>query len=203
MRENREQLLFPHLESSAVKLPENSLFAILLRARWWVSFGVAAIAFALIRLLVPAPYAAFGASPFLVIALVVLWRELRRPGAKKVAAALERARAMSAEEFSRTLEEAFRREGYGVARLDGGKGGAVDLELTHEGRTTLVACRRWKATRTGVEPLREFDAATAGRGVFSRMYVAVGEVTENARAFAKEKSIRLLHDEELARLLAR
>jgi restriction system protein len=186
-----------------VKLPENSLFAILLRARWWVSFGVAAIAFALIRLLVPTPYAAFGASPFLVIALVVLWRELRRPGAKKVAAALDRARAMSAEEFSRTLEEAFRREGYGVARLDGGKGGAVDLELTHEGRTTLVACRRWKATRTGVEPLREFDAATAGRGVFSRMYVAVGEVTENAKAFAKEKSIRLLHDEELARLLAR
>jgi restriction system protein len=186
-----------------MKLPENSLFAILLRARWWVSLGVAAIAFALVRLLVPTPYAAFGASPFLIIALVVLWRELRRPGAKKVAAALERARAMSAEEFSRTLEEAFRREGYSVARPDGGKGGAADLELTHEGRVTLVACRRWKATRTGVEPLREFDAATAERGVFSRMYVAVGEVTENAKAFAKEKSIRLLHDEELARLLAR
>ena len=60
-----------------------------------------------------------------------------------------------------------------------------------------------KATRTGVEPLREFDAATAGRGAFGRMYVAVGEVTENARAFAKEKAIRLLHDEELARLLVR
>jgi restriction system protein len=183
----------------SMKLPENSLFAILLRARWWVSLGVAAIAFALIRLLVPTPYAAFGASPFLVIALVVLWRELRRPGAKKVAAALGRARAMSAEEFSRALEAAFRREGYSVARA----GGAVDLELTHDGRVTLVACRRWKATRTGVEPLREFDAATAGRGAFSRMYVAVGEVTENARAFAKEKAIRLLHDEELARLLAR
>jgi restriction system protein len=182
-----------------MKLPENSLFAILLRARWWVSLGAAAIAFALIRLLVPTPYAAFGASPFLVIALVVLWRELRRPGAKKVAAALERARAMSADEFSRALEAAFRREGYSVVRA----GGTVDLELTHDGRVTLVACRRWKATRTGVEPLREFDAATAERGVFSRMYVAVGEVTENARAFAKEKSIRLLHDEELARLLAR
>jgi restriction system protein len=186
-----------------VKLPENSLFAILLRARWWVSFGVAAIAFALIRLLVPTPYAAFGASPFLIIALVVLWRELRRPGVKKVAAALERARAMSANEFSRTLEEAFRRDGFSVARADSGKGGAVDLELTREGRVTLVACRRWKATRTGIEPLREFDAATAERGAFGRTYVAVGEVTANARAFAAQKSIRLLHDEELARLLAR
>ena len=68
---------------------------------------------------------------------------------------------------------------------------------------TLVACRRWKATRTGIEPLREFDAATAERGAFGRMYVAVGEVTANARAFAAQKSIRLLHDEELARLLAR
>jgi hypothetical protein len=35
------------------------------------------------------------------------------------------------------------------------------------------------------------------------MYVAVGEVTVNAKAFAAQKSIRLLHDEELARLLAR
>jgi restriction system protein len=181
-----------------MKLPQNSLFAILLRARWWVSLGAGAIAFALMRLLVPAPYAAFGALPFLIIAAVVLWRELRRPGAKKVAAALERARAMSAEDFSRALEAAFRREGYSVVRA----GGAADLELTHEGRLTLVACRRWKATRTGVEPLREFDAATAARGAFGRLYVAVGEVTDNAKAFAKEKSIRVLHDEELARLLA-
>lgn len=185
-----------------MKLPENSLFAILLRARWWVSFGVAAIAFALIRLLVPTPYAAFGASPFLIIAMVVLWRELRRPGAKKVAAALERARTMSADEFARTLEEGFRRDGFSVARVEGGKG-AADLELTREGRVTLVACRRWKATRTGIEPLREFDAATSERGAFGRTYVAAGEVTANARAFAAQKSIRLLHDEELARLLAR
>ena len=181
-----------------MKLPENSLFAILMRSRWWVSLGAGAIAFALIRLLVPTPYAAIGASPFLVIAAVVGWRELRRPGAKKVAAALERARAMSAEEFSQALEAAFRREGYAVARATG----AIDFELTHQGRVTLVACRRWKATRTGVEPLREFDTATAGRGAFARMYVAAGEVTATAAAFAREKSIRLLHDEELGRLLA-
>ena len=181
-----------------MKLPQNSLFAILLRARWWVSLGVGALAFALLRLLVPAPYAAFAAAPFLAIGLYVLWKELRRPGAKKVAAALERARAMPAEEFSRALEQAFRREGYSVARA----GGAADFELTNEGRLTLVACRRWKATRTGIDPLREFDAATAGRGAFSRMYVTVGEVTGNAKAFAAEKSIRLLQDEELARLLA-
>jgi hypothetical protein len=34
------------------------------------------------------------------------------------------------------------------------------------------------------------------------MYVAAGEVTDTATAFAREKSIRLLHDQELGRLLA-
>jgi uncharacterized protein involved in exopolysaccharide biosynthesis len=32
-----------------VKLPENSLFAILLRSRWWVSLLVALGAFAVVR----------------------------------------------------------------------------------------------------------------------------------------------------------
>jgi len=198
VRESCEQLPFPHLESSAVKLPENSLFAILLRARWWVSFGVAAIAFALIRLLVPTPYAAFGASPFLVIALVVLWRELRRPGAKKVAAVLERARAMSADEFSRALEEAFRREGYGVERLTGA---AADLELKKGWRVTFVAARRWKAMRAGIEPLRELDRLRRAREAQECVYVTAGEVSEQARTFAAEKNVRLLEGAELARLL--
>jgi restriction system protein len=180
-----------------MKLPQNSLFAILLRSRWWVSLGAAAIAFALIRLLVPTPYAAFGASPFLIIALYVLWKQLRQPGAKKVAAALAKARELPAPGFLELLEAAFRREGYKVERASG----AADLELTYEGRATLVACRRWKALRTGVEPLREFDAATAERGV-KRIYIAAGELTENAKTFAAEKQIRLIDEEELGRLLA-
>jgi restriction endonuclease len=35
------------------------------------------------------------------------------------------------------------------------------------------------------------------------VYVAAGEVTDTARAFAAQKQIRLLQDEELAKLLAR
>jgi len=56
--------------------------------------------------------------------------------------------------------------------------------------------------RTGVEPLREFDAASVERGAHERLYVAAGEVTDNARAFAAQKQIRLLQEEELAKLLA-
>jgi len=95
------------------------------------------------------------------------------------------------------LDLAFVRNGYQVERANG----PADLELTREGRVTLVACKRWKATRTGIEPIREFDAATAERGV-KRIYVAAGEVTANARTFAEQRSIELMDEEELGRLLA-
>lgn len=80
------------------------------------------------------------------------------------AATLERARALPWDGFCAALEEGFKRGGYAVTRTDGG----ADLKLAHEGMVTLVACKRWKAVRTGIEPLREFDAATSARGAHSR-----------------------------------
>ena len=182
-----------------LKLNENSLFAILLRARWWVSLAVAAGVFFLARLFVPPVYAAFVPLPFLVIAGVALWRQLQQPSARKVAARLEALRAMPREEFAAALERGFRREGYGVTRL---RGDAADLEITLSGRVSLVDSRRWKATRTGVEPLREFHALGQKRDVQGLVYIATGEVTANARAFAREKMIRLVEAEELARLVS-
>jgi restriction system protein len=179
------------------ELPRNSLFAILLRSRWWLSLLLAFGVFALVRLFFPAGVAAFVALPFLAIGIYAAFRQLRRPGPKRIAATLERARALPWEGFCTALEDGFKRGGYSVSRANGG----ADLELKHEGMITLVACKRWKAVRTGIEPLREFDAATRERGAHRRMYVAAGEVTANARAFAAEKQIRLVQDEELATLL--
>jgi restriction system protein len=180
-----------------LELPRNSLFAILLRSRWWASILLALGVFALARLFFPAGVAAFAAAPFVAIGLYAAFKQLRRPGAKRIAKTLERARALPPEGFRAALADGFRREGYEAAPGDGG----ADLVLRQKGLVALVACRRWKATRTGIEPLREFDAATRERGAQSRIYVAVGEVTDNARAFAAEKQIRLLQDEDLARLL--
>jgi len=186
-----------------LELPRNSLFAILLRSRWWVSILAAAGMFALVRLWFAAPYAVAAALPLAVIGMYAAFQQLRRPGPARIAKTLERARALSWDEFCSALEEAFRREKFTVTRMDGRMDGAADLKLTHEGLVTLVACKRWKAMRTGIEPLREFDAASRERGAHARIYVAVGEVTDNARAFAEEKRIRLLQEEELAKLLAR
>jgi restriction system protein len=180
-----------------LRMNDNSLFAILLRSPWWASALLAVGVFGVARLLVPPVYAAFVPLPFVVIAGVVLWRQLQRPSARKVAARLEALRALPREEFAAALEAGFRRQGFEVSRVRGPQG---DLELVKAGRTSLVDCKRWKATRTGVEPLREFHAAGQKREA-QLIYVAAGDVTQNARSFAKEKNIRLLGDAELAQML--
>lgn len=179
-----------------LRMSENSLFAILLRSPWWASAALAFGVFFVARFFVPPFYAAFVPLPFVVIAGVVLWRRLNKPGARKVAARLAALRAMPREAFAAALEQGFRRQGYSVSRDP--RGG---LELTKGGRTSLVDCRRWKATRTGIEPLRELHAAGQKREAHELIYVAAGEVTDNARSFAREKNIRLLGDAELAHML--
>ena len=184
---------------------KNSLFAVLLRSPWWVSFAVAAGTIVLSRFVLAKfemheAYAVFVALPFLVIGSVAGWRQLRAPSAGQTAATLESLRALSWDEFSRAIEDAFRRDGYAVSRpgIDG-----ADLELTKAGRVSLVGCKRWKVVRAGIEPLRELDAARQSRAAHECIYVAAGDVTDNARAFAAEKKIRLLQDAELALLLPR
>jgi len=181
-----------------MKLNQNSLFAVLLRSPWWVSALVAVGIVTGLRLVVPDLYAIFAALPFAVLAGVVGWQALREPSAKRVAATLTRLRAMPWDELAGMIEAGFRREGYAVTRLFDE---SVDFELVQGPRTTLLACKRWKAQRTGIEPLRELDAARRARDAHFSIYVAAGEVTEQARKFAVEKNIRLVQEAELAKLL--
>jgi restriction system protein len=181
-----------------MKLHQNSLFAILLRSRWWVSMLIALGVFGVARIWFAPGLAMFAALPFTAIGLYAAFQQLRRPGEKRIAATLERARAVPWDGFCTALEDGFKRDGFTASRM---MEGGADLVLRNDGLVTLVACKRWKAMRTGIEPLREFDAATRERGAHARLYLAVGEVTDNARAFAEEKKIRLLNEEDLAKLL--
>ena len=183
-----------------MKMHEKSLFAILLRSPWWASFLAALGTAAVARFFIPPVYAAFSALPFVVITVVVGWRQLRAPSAKSVAGALERLRAVPWDEAAAAMEEGFRRQGYAVSRLAVPQ---ADFELDRDGRKTLVACKRWKATRTGIEPLRELDAARSVREAHACIYMAAGEITGQARQFAVQKSIRLLEGAELAKLVHR
>ena len=64
-----------------LKMHENSLFAILGRSPWWASALLAAGAFGVSRLFLPIEMAVFATTPFVLIALWVLWKALRTPSA--------------------------------------------------------------------------------------------------------------------------
>jgi restriction system protein len=165
-----------------------------------VSLLVAAGLFAVARLFVPDLYALFVPLPFYATAGYAAWRQAGTPSAARVEGTLEAIRAMSWDEFSAALAQAYRRAGYGVTRIDGA---AADFELAQGWRKTLVAAKRWKVQRTGIEPLRELDALRRAREAQDCAYVAAGEVSDTARKFAAEKAIRLVQGAELARLLPR
>ena len=178
----------------------SSLFAILLRSPWWTSLLAAVGVVAVLRLVLPDIYALFAALPFIVIAAYAALQQLRAPSAAKIAQRLEALRAQPWEQFAGALESAFRHDGYAVSRLDGRE---ADFELTKSGRVSLVGCKRWKVARTGIEPLRELDAARRRREAHHCIYIAAGDVTENAVAFSAKNSITLLRGAELVRLLRR
>jgi len=182
------------------RISENSLYAVLMRSPWWVSFLVAAGVFALVRLVLPAGYAAFAITPFVIIGMLAAWRQLRVPRGAALEKRLQALRALPWEAFAPLLEQAWRRAGYQVAPF---AGAGADYELSKAGRGTLVACKRWKASRTGVEPLRELTAARKAHGAGDCAYLAVGEITDTAREFATKNDVKLLQGAELAKLVRR
>ena len=182
------------------KMAPNSLFAVLLRSPWWISMvialAVAAVAFALL----PEQYRGLGAMggfPFIVIGLVALWQQMRLPSAKRSEEILRATSAMNWPEFSTLLEEGFINQGYQVERLQG----VADFAIERKGATTLVAARRWKAARHGEESLQALRSAAQTRGDGNCLYVALGDLSTQAQAFAKRHHIQLMQGPALALLL--
>ncbi len=183
------------------RMHENSLFAVLLRSRWWISFAVAMGLFAIARMLLPDKYviyAAFAPLPFAVIGCIAAWKQLQAPSASHIAQTAEVIRGMTWGEFADAIELAYRNDGFAVNRLSGGD---ADFETIKGGRIGLVSCKRWKAARTGVEQFRDLEGTRDKRGAHECTYITVGEISANAVAFAKQKKIHLFRDAELARLL--
>jgi restriction system protein len=179
---------------------ENSLFAILLRSSFLWSFMIAAVMIGAMLALLPEAYrivAIISGLPFIVIGCIAAWRQLRAPSAARVSRTAEAVRAMSWNDFRTALSDAYRREGYDVQPAEG----PADLELRKEWRRSLVSCKRWKAGRTGVEPLRDLLKAKEAREAHDCMYVAVGEISDNAREFATKNAIALIGPAELARIM--
>ena len=179
---------------------KDTLFSVLSRLPWWISVAAAGALFATVRIFLPDIAAVAAALPFLGIAGYAGWRQLRAPSVTNVTEILGKVRGMPWENFSAIISEAFRRDGYAVTEVFKG---AVDLQLDKNGRIAVVSCKRWKVAQTGIGPLRDLLDAKEAQDAADCIYVAAGDFTANARAFATEKSIRLLHDAPLAELVAR
>ncbi|MDR2113274.1 MAG: restriction endonuclease, partial [Candidatus Accumulibacter sp.] len=165
-----------------------------------LSFAVAAGLLLLVRLLVPEAYvmpASSLALPFLGIGAYVVWGRFKLPGKARVEATVEAVKAMSRREFSALMEQAYLREGYTVTPL----AGLADFKLVKMGKMTLLCCKRWKAASHGLEPLRELDRQRDAENANDAFYVALDDLSDNARDFIGKHRIRLLAGQELAALL--
>jgi restriction system protein len=187
------------------KMRENSVFAILLRSPWWMSAGVAVVLASAAAALMPAQYLPFGvmsATPFVVIAGMVLWRGRNAPDPQRFQAALAQAATMPWRSFAAALEKAFTAQGYAVTLLPGDQANSgADIRLEKNEQITLVSAKRYKAATHGTEPLRELGAAVDKQAAQRSMYVSLDVVTEQAASFAKEQGIELLFGDRLGALL--
>jgi restriction system protein len=111
---------------------------------------------------------------------------------------VESLRQMSWRQFEQLTGEAFRRQGYAVEETGlGGTDGGIDLILRKNGQTTLVQCKQWQNRQVGVAVVREMYGLLMHHKAAAVKIVALGNYTLDARSFANEKPIELIHGGEL------
>lgn len=182
-------------------MARNSLFAVLLRSPWWISFALVLVIALASGALLPAQYVPFGVMggfPFLVIGVIAASHQLRAPSEAEVARILEALAAMSWNDFATTLERAYQAQGYAVSRL---QGEGADLQLLKAGRTTLVSAKRWKAVNQGVEAVRALDAARTRMDASRCIYICIAGVGDHAQRFANKNQVEILGGPALAALM--
>ncbi|HET9204706.1 MAG TPA: restriction endonuclease [Burkholderiaceae bacterium] len=184
-----------------LKMAPNSLFAILLRSRWWVSVTIAVVMGLVGAALLPERFRVVGALsglPFAVIGVIAARRQWHLPSAARVAETQQVLATMAWPAFAALLEQAFRRDGYTVQR---GQTAAADFELERQGRRMLVSARRWKSARTGQEALRALQTARESSDAPDALYIGLGELSDTARPFAAQHRIAVWQAPELAQAL--
>lgn len=185
------------------KMAENSVFAILLRSSWWISVVVGAIIALLCVALLPKDIKFVGAAgslPFFIIGIIAAKRQWKEPSAAQSEALLAKATMLPSRDLLAWLTRAWQVEGYTVIAR---KQADADLELTRGDEITLVLTKRSKAAVHGVEPLRALYDAARQAGASSAYVLLQGELSDNARLFARDHNIAVLQNKELVALLAK
>ncbi len=184
------------------KMSEKSLFAVLLRSPWWISFVLVGVIALLAGALLPKAYAGvgmLGGFPFFVIGCMAAWRQRNLPSAAEIENGLRMLSGMGWRDFSALLETAFNRQGYRVQHLQG----AADMQLEKKGVFTLVSAKRWKAATLGVEPLRELVALRDELEASNCVFITLGQVSAKAQEYAAQNRITLIADADVVALTAK
>lgn len=182
----------------AIKMAENSLFAILLRSPWWYSAAAAVLIVLLSSAVARGNFLIIGAAlslPFFGIAIYAAFKQLQRPSTQQIAQVAQEARKMTAAQVADKIAANYTSERFDSARF---KGKAADLELTRGYRKLLLCSKRFKAANTGIEPLKQLVAAGQNAEATGYLYVTLGDVSANARKFAMEHDIEIIQSAELA-----
>ena len=184
------------------KMSEKSLFAVLLRSPWWISFVLVGVIALLAGALLPKAYAGvgmLGGFPFFVIGCMAAWRQRNLPSDAEIENGLRMLSGMGWRDFSALLETAFNRQGYRVQHLQG----AADMQLEKKGVFTLVSAKRWKAATLGVEPLRELVALRDELEASNCVFITLGQVSAKAQEYAAQNRITLIADADAVALTAK
>ena len=183
------------------KMSEKSLFAVLLRSPWWISFVLVAVIALAAGALLPKEYAGvgmLGGFPFFVIGCMAMWRQRNLPSAAELEKGMSMLSSMGWRDFSALLETAFTRQGYTVKHLNG----AADMQLEKKGVLTVVSAKRWKAAALGVESLRELVAVRDALEARNCVCITLGQVSAKANEYAEQNRITLISDADLVALTA-
>ena len=186
----------------ALRMAENSLFAILLRSSWWYSAAAGIVIIALATAIARGQFLVMGVAlslPFFGIALFAVYKQLQRPNAKQLSEVAALARQMSASQVAGKIAENYCKVRFESAPF---KGSAADLELTRGYRKILLSSKRFKAATTGIEPLKQLVAAGEQVEATGYIYVTLGDISANARQYAKDNDIDLIQAGELAAYFA-
>lgn len=184
------------------QMSENSLFALLLRAPWYVSLGLALASIGLSFALLPGQYVVFGLAaslPFIGIASIVLWKLAQKPRASVVEAVDGRTRKMNAKEFGAELTRLFHQAGHTV---EPGKKPPVDLIVTKGWRVSLVNYKKWKAAHLGIEQLRSLYELKDEHEASNVKVVTLGQVSAQAGKYAEQHNIEIVGAERLAEMMS-
>jgi len=110
-------------------------------------------------------------------------------------------RLLEAQEFEWFVGEVFRRDGWKVRETGqrDASDGNIDLELSRDGKRSIVQCKRWQSWPVSVHDVREFAGTLLREGLpgDAGVFVTLSDFTTDARTDAKKTGIKLIDKREL------